>query len=278
MALSRKGLVFLEAARGATIVKANPQVPFADPDVMQYAKEIAQDERNHVSFIRAALQSFGATPAARPVIDLRDSWNALAQAAGLGSSFDPFANDLNFLLGSFVFEDVGVTAYSGAAPLLKTNGVIAAAAGILAVEAYHAGIIRTTLFNYHDASVNDAVQKISDTRDALDNAKDDDQGIILNGEANLVPTDGNSLAFARAAQEVLNIVYFAQNVPRGGFFPNGINAGTKALESIRSPTAKAATARTALPFFYGERRDQICCSGLTQSSRRRSFGWPDAIH
>ncbi len=211
---------------GPTLVKSNPRVPFSDPDVRQYAEEIALDERNHVTFIRTALQSFGITPAAKPTIDLRDSWNALAQAAGLGSSFDPFANDVNFLLGSFVFEDVGVTAYRGAAPLLSNASVLSAAAGILAVEAYHAGIIRTTLFGYHDTGVNDAVQKISDTRDALDNPIDDDQGIILNGHANLVPTDGNSLAFARTAREVLNIVYFAPNATKGGFFPNGINPGT----------------------------------------------------
>ncbi len=214
---------------GMTSVKPNPQVPFADPDVQQYAAEIAQDERNHVIFIRAALNALGVEPVARPAINLNDSWDTLAQAAGLvppGGTFNPFENDLNFLLGSFVFEDVGVTAYHGAAALLSNGDILTAAAGILAVEAYHAGIIREELFGQHSDSVNMAVQQISDLRDALDNPIDDDQGITANGSANLVPTDSNGVAYARTAQEVLNIVYFAQDVSAGGFFPNGINAGS----------------------------------------------------
>lgn len=215
--------VFGSGQLGQTLVKANPQVPFASANIAQYAQEIAADERHHVTFLRTALQSFGVTPAARPAIDLLDSWNALAQAAGLGSTFDPFANEVNFLLGSFVFEDVGVTAYLGAAPLLKNSSILAAAGAILGAEAYHAAIIRTVLFALGQ---NTATQLISNLRDALDGPADLDQGTLLNGMANLVPTDENGLVFARTARQVLNIVYFAPDATAGGFFPNGINPGT----------------------------------------------------
>lgn len=141
--------------------------------------------------------------------------------SGLAQTFDPFADEVSFLLGAFVFEDVGVTAYKGAAPLLKSATVLEAAAGILGVEAYHAGIIRTLLYQIGGAAI-DAAQKISDLRDAVDGADDRDQGLILNGKANLVPTDGNSIAYSRSARQVLNIVYLGGK-HKGGFFPDGLN-------------------------------------------------------
>jgi hypothetical protein len=214
---------------GPVRVKTNSQVPFNNAAIEQYALEIAADERQHVHAIRATLRSIGQTAVARPSIDLQLSFSTLAQAAGLGATFDPFLNDLNFLLGAFIFEDVGVTAYKGAAPLINNKGILEAAAGILAAEAYHAGTIRTTLYALAAAgmpTIIPTVQKISNLRDALAGGNKD-QGIVTAGESNLTPLDGSGIAFSRSTREVLNIVYGAQNASAGLFFPKGLNGAIK---------------------------------------------------
>lgn len=207
---------------GATTVKANPAVPFVTAAIRQYAEEIAADERAHVQFLRAAL---GAGRIARPAINLRESFNAAAAAAGLPTPFDPFASEDNFLLGAFIFEDVGVTAYKGGARLLANKDYLEAAAGLLAVEAYHAGSVRTVLFG---RGLGPAANAISDARDSLDGATDLDQGVVLpNNSANIVPTDSNGLAFSRTTQQVINIVYLSPSGTPGGFFPAGLNGAIR---------------------------------------------------
>jgi hypothetical protein len=140
------------------------------------------------------------------------------------------STDENFLLAAFIFEDVGVTAYKGAAPLIAQSLLIDAAAGILATEAYHAGLIRTVLYTKGIAtpSLRTSANAISDARDSLDGSSDLDQGIGDGTTANLVPTDANGITFSRTPGQVLNVVYLNRNaVVGGGFFPAGINGTIK---------------------------------------------------
>lgn len=197
-------------------------VSFATEAVRQYAIEIANDEEAHVRFLRNAL---GGAAVARPAINIESAFTAAARAAGLISAtqtFDAYANENNFLLAAYIFEDVGVTAYKGASPLITNKTFLEAAAGILAVEAYHAGNIRTVLFARGLAS---AANAISDARDSLDGTSDLDQGITdANRRANIVPSDANGVAFSRTTAQVLNVVYLtSQAATQGGFFPAGVN-------------------------------------------------------
>jgi hypothetical protein len=228
------------AALGGTgtqgTVTGGRAVTFTDPVVAQYAREIAQDEAAHVNFLRAQL---GASAVAMPAINIdggtSGAFTAAARAAGLVPStgtFDPYASDENFLLGAFIFEDVGVTAYKGASTLITNKTYLEAAAGILAAEAYHAGLVRTALYakGMTTPSLRTAAGQISDARDSLDGSTDLDQGIV--GDAttsNIVPTDNNGVAFSRSTGQVLNIVYLNKAMATsGGFFPSGVNGSIKA--------------------------------------------------
>ncbi|WP_230487172.1 ferritin-like domain-containing protein [Nocardioides anomalus] len=196
-------------------------VPFKTPAIAAYAREIAGDELDHVKFLRTAL---GSAKVARPAIDLQGSFTAAATAAGLitaGQTFNPFLDEDSFLLAAFLFEDVGVTAYKGAAPLISNKTYLEAAAGILSVEAYHAGIVRSALYS---KGLQAQVQKLSDARDSLDGKKDIDQGIGDATTANLVPTDKNGITYSRDPFQVHNIAYLTTKAKgRGGFFPKGTN-------------------------------------------------------
>jgi hypothetical protein len=215
-------------------------VPFADPVVAQYAREIASDEIAHVAFLRSVL---GSSAVAQPAIDIggtdpNGAFSAAARAAGLvgpGVAFNPYASDENFLLGAYIFEDVGVTAYKGASPLISNSTYLEAAAGILAAEAYHAGLVRTVLYSKGVATpaLRAGADAISNARDSLDGSTDLDQGISPTGAgatlaSNIVPTDANGIAYSRSAAQVLNIVYLNNTASTsGGFFPAGLNGNLK---------------------------------------------------
>jgi hypothetical protein len=206
------------AGTQGTVAGGTP-VPFKTPAIAQYAAEIAADELAHVRFLRGAL---GNQAVAEPTIDLVNSFTAAAVAAGLipaGSTFNPFADETSFLLASYIFEDVGVTAYHGAAPLIHNKDYLSAAAGILAIEAYHAATIRTLLFQMGQGNATAAISALR----ASASGANDDQGVVVNGVANITPTDQNGIAYARTTTQVLNIVYLGGPSGGNGFFPNGLN-------------------------------------------------------
>ncbi|MEH3100243.1 ferritin-like domain-containing protein [Sphingomonas adhaesiva] len=228
-------------------------VTFTDATLASYAREIAADELAHVRFLRGQLTT--TTYIAQPAIDLsvgvNSAFSVAARAAGLitgtNSVFDPYASEENFLLAAFLFEDVGVTAYKGAAPLIGNKLILEAAAGILAVEAYHAATIRGLLYRRGiDAPAPNAITRaggISDARDRLDGnpaedkvrgiAPDDDQGIATQSTAdgdrsNIVPANENGIVYSRSPAQVLNIAYLNNfTATSGGFFPAGVNGTIK---------------------------------------------------
>lgn len=162
---------------------------FTNATVQTVAQQTASEERDHVVFLRTAL---GNAKVARPAINL----------AALGD----FTAMSTFLVLARAFEDVGVSAYGGAARLIDNKDYLEAAARILAAEAYHAGIIRTLV-----------------AENAVATAAVDGKDILPPPSGTMYATlTTNSLSVIRTPREVLNIVY-AGTGASGGFFPNGLN-------------------------------------------------------
>ena len=216
-------------------------VTFTDAGVAAYIREIAADENAHIQFLRRTLAgSAVAQPAINIAGDATGAFTAAARAAGVvgaNETFDPYANQDNFLLGAMLLTDVGVTAYKGAAQFIDSKVFLEASAGILAIEAYHSGLLRTLLYRrgLDTASIFTKVQQISDARDLLDGTDDLDQGLTPDQgrtdveASNIVPTDQNGIVFGRTTGQVLNIAYLNRGAAtQGGFFPAGLNGTIRA--------------------------------------------------
>ena len=214
-ATTGKGISDADAGSDAGRVVGGHEAKFEKKEIREFVER----------FYRKTL---GRSAVSRPAIDFDAGFKAAAQAAGLPADFDPFANDMSVLLGGMLFEDVGVTAYAGAAPLIKKKEFVEAAAGILAVEAYHMGMARSQLYLMGEQAWK-AANAISDARDKVDGPEDKDQGIHVDGKANIVPSTPDAIAFRRTPQEVLHIVYLTDKtgVSKGGFYPNGMNGTLK---------------------------------------------------
>ena len=238
---------------GTVTVGSAAKVPNLTTVQQEILNEIAFEEQTHVQFLRAAL---GNTAVAMPNIDL-SFFGPLAVAATVTTdatgpnAFNPFSSFDYFLVGAFIFEDVGVTAYSGAAPLISPTGVAAgyltAAAGILAVEAYHAAYVRTSLTGraiaaaaagtaYPYLAAANLVEALRATLTVGNSAAPSTTGSVetalilpasLTTASSIVAADPTTaVGFARSVNQVHHIVYGdpTVGVAKGGFFPNGTNS------------------------------------------------------
>ncbi|CAN5362909.1 hypothetical protein BH20ACT9_BH20ACT9_12480 [soil metagenome] len=94
-----------------------------------YLRDVESNEATHVAALTDTITKLGGTPVPAPAVDF-------------GSAFSSRAT---YLGTAFVFENLGVQAYLGAAPFIDDKALLEAAASIFGVEARHAAIVGSLL-------------------------------------------------------------------------------------------------------------------------------------
>lgn len=115
-------LEYLEAA----FYKGAAKTPGLSSEVAGYVKTFGDEEDQHVSALTAAIKDAGGTPVKAPAVDFGDAFSSADKLIPL----------------AITFEDTGVSAYNGAAPMIQSKDVLASAGRIVQVEARHAATIR----------------------------------------------------------------------------------------------------------------------------------------
>lgn len=87
---------------------------------------IRDHEMQHVTALTKTVQDMGGTPAAKPTFMFPDG---------------TFTDKSKFLAAASMFEELGVDAYHGQVPNIKSAAVLGAAAAIAGVESRHAAIL-----------------------------------------------------------------------------------------------------------------------------------------
>ncbi|KAK4483319.1 hypothetical protein RD792_010505 [Penstemon davidsonii] len=206
------------------------------PVIRDIIAQFAFQEFGHLRAIKKAVKGFP-----RPLLNLSaTSFASVMNNAfekPLVPSFDPYANDINYLLASYVIPYVGLTGYVGANPKLQTPSSRKLVAGLLGVESGQDAVLRTLLYERGNVrvlpykyTVAEFTNKISNLRNKLGKEGLKDEGLIVKPvegaegkiAGNVLVGDQYSLSFGRTPEEILRIVYGSgqENNP-GGFYPQG---------------------------------------------------------
>jgi rubrerythrin len=115
-------LEYLEAA----FYEGAAKTPGLSKEVAGYVKTFGDEEQEHVDALMTTIKDLGGTPVKAPKVDFGDAFTSADKLIPL----------------AITFEDTGVGAYNGAAPMIQSKDLLATAGGIVQVEARHAATIR----------------------------------------------------------------------------------------------------------------------------------------
>jgi len=93
-------------------------------EVKKLASQFGKDEAEHVDALTATVKKLGGKPPKKPTFTF------------------PVKDEESFLKLAVTLEDTGVSAYNGAAPMIKSKDVLKAAGTIVQIEGRHAAAIR----------------------------------------------------------------------------------------------------------------------------------------
>ncbi len=116
----------LEHLEAGFYERALADVSGLDGELRELAQQLQEDETAHVDTLTSTIEDLGGTPVEAPGLDFGEA----------------FASVEDFLKLANTLEDTGVSAYNGAAPMIESTEILAAAGSIVQIEARHAALIR----------------------------------------------------------------------------------------------------------------------------------------
>ncbi|KAK2080631.1 hypothetical protein QBZ16_000485 [Prototheca wickerhamii] len=193
-------------------------------DIQLWAEEVARDEIGHVRILHEALGADGVC----------------------NVEWDPYKNDINFILSTFALEEIGATGDKGITGLVAFNGnatVVDLVGGLAQSAGYQSAADRFLLWTLRNETVPEFGKTVAEVtgaitqrRQALTGHVSVDQALVYRGGINVVPTEGNGVTIARTPQQVLSILTEGASNGKGGFFPDGVNGRITTPDPFNPPS------------------------------------------
>ncbi|MBB5726635.1 hypothetical protein FHS97_002578 [Sphingomonas endophytica] len=238
------GIKSLEAARTSGtgtpgLPTGGRQVKFATGSTIKpIVTEIIYQQGGHIDMLRAILKT---NIVSQPAMNLAgDETGAFTQFAryaeivGATETFDPYASDLNFLVGGYIIGEEMHRVLRSILPGISDAMLLEPLTGLFGTHSYYSGILREALLRSAQTTpaVLEWVDKIAAAFNTLSGQTiatgiraTSVNGVTVASHASL---DASGSAAARSPAQALNIFYIKRGAATsGGFFPAGVNGAIK---------------------------------------------------